>query len=228
MGFEPQLCEQNKARFILPANVKRVWREFDVTSILLQHYSQVSWTELNCCKIRCEFCDVNIHFAFAFAGSMNRGLTWELGRLGTPTFWHDSVLVWLKNTLLIGITLPSSSRARIKMLMLNSFWKLSPSKYKNECTSKSHHIHVWRSVNSYLQIYIKKIEHFNDFILQLVYHGNITKLWVLNLNIFWNSSCYTSEDLKTLYITFKNQGSGSGSPLGLEDQAPWTSWVLHF
>ena len=62
----------HKARFILPANAKRIWREFDVTTILSQRdrkWVEQSWTAAN---IRCNFCDVNIRFAFAFAGSMNR------------------------------------------------------------------------------------------------------------------------------------------------------------
>ena len=41
------------ARFILTtiANEKRIWRVFDVSTLLLQWYSQVSWAMLNCCKL---------------------------------------------------------------------------------------------------------------------------------------------------------------------------------
>ena len=56
----------------------RMRSEFDVnlTSQLsfrsdIRKWVERSWTAAN---IRCEFCDVNIRFAFAFAGSMNRAL----------------------------------------------------------------------------------------------------------------------------------------------------------
>ena len=32
------------------ANAKRIWCEFDVTTILSQRYSQVIWMKLNCCE----------------------------------------------------------------------------------------------------------------------------------------------------------------------------------
>ena len=41
----------SQARYILPANAKRIWREFDVTTLLSQRYSQVSRAELNCCEL---------------------------------------------------------------------------------------------------------------------------------------------------------------------------------
>ena len=60
---------QNKAEMnYSQSNAKRIFREFDVTTLLSQRYSQEIWPQLNSVRI----CNVNIRIAFA--GSMNQAL----------------------------------------------------------------------------------------------------------------------------------------------------------